>query len=79
MASYKAYTIAFPAPSENKMVQSHTKIISNAAGGSSTAGDSSSKSGSQSSGAAKTSNTPIGVARPAGKDKVSSNPNGDDE
>ena len=30
IASYKAYAIAFPAPSENKMVQSHRKIISNA-------------------------------------------------
>ena len=27
MASYKVYTITFPAPSENKMTQSHSKII----------------------------------------------------
>ena len=71
IASYKAYTIAFPAPSENKMAQSHSKIISNA--GSSSGRGSSSQTGSQSSSGTKTSNRPIGVAQPAGKDKVSSN------
>jgi septal ring-binding cell division protein DamX len=71
MASYKVYTIAFPAPSENKMAQSHSKIISNA--GSSSGRDTSSQTGSQSSRGTKTSDRPIGVAQTVGKDKISSN------
>jgi hypothetical protein len=71
IASYKSYAIAFPAPSENKMAQSHSKIISNA--GSSSGRDTSSQTGSQSSRGTTTSDRPIGVAQTVGKDKISSN------
>ena len=60
------------------MTQSHTKVIQNA--GSSSGKDTSSQTGSQSSRGTKTNDRPIGVAQPAGKDKITSNINsGDDD
>lgn len=80
MASYKVYTIAFPSPSESKIIQSHGKIIQNAE--SSSGKETSSQTGSQSSGGSR-GNKPLGVAATVGKDVVSSNPgtgsDGDDE
>ena len=77
MASYKVYTITFPAPEESKLIQSHGKMIQNA--GSSSGKETSSQTGSQSSGGNK-NNKPLGVATTVGKDVISSNPsNGSDD
>lgn len=80
MASYKVYTITFPAPSESKIIQSHGKMIQNAE--SSSGRETSSQTGSQSSGGSK-GNKPLGVATTVGKDVISSNPgsgsDGEDE
>lgn len=80
MASYKVYTITFPAPEESKLIQSHGKMIQNA--GSSSGKETSSQTGSQSSGGSK-NNKPLGIATTVGKDVISSNPgsgsDGEDE
>ena len=80
MVSYKLYTLAYAGAAANKILNSHSKFIQNA--DSSSDPDSGSQTGSQSSKSSSSSDKPMGVAKPAGRDIISSGHNGsggDDE
>ena len=80
MLSYKLYTLAYAGAAANKILNSHSKFIQNA--DSSSDPDSGSQTGSSSSKSSSSSDRPIGVAKPAGKDVISSGysgSGGDDE
>lgn len=80
MVSYKLYTLAYAGAAANKILNSHSKFIQNA--DSSSDPGTGSQTGSQSSKASSSSDRPMGVAKPAGRDVISSGFNGsggDDE
>lgn len=81
MVSYKLYTLAYAGAAANKILNSHSKFIQNA--DSSSDPDSGSQTGSSSSKSSSSSDKSIGVAKPAGRDVISSSgyngSGGDDE
>ena len=69
MVSYKLFTLAYAGAAANKITNSHSKFIQNA---DSSDRHSSSQTGSQSSKSSSSSDRSKGIAKPAGRDVISS-------